>query len=48
LFLKPIDQGAFSVRLGFVFHKLYRLNTWRVFHAILDESLHLFTVSYRF
>jgi len=48
LFLQSIDQGAFSVRLGFVFHKLYRLNVWRVFHAILDESLHLFTVSYRF
>jgi SAM-dependent methyltransferase len=48
LFLQPIDRGAFRVRLGFVFHRLYRLSSWRVVHAILDESLHLFTVSYRF
>ncbi len=48
LFLKPIDKGAFRVRMGFVFHRLYRSNRWRVFHAMLDESLHLFTVDYRF
>jgi SAM-dependent methyltransferase len=48
LFLKPIDQGAFRLRFGFVFHRLYRLNRWRVFHAILDESFRLFTVSYSF
>jgi hypothetical protein len=38
----------FRVRLGFVFHRLYRASSWQIFHAILDETLHLFTVRYEF
>ena len=48
LYIKPIDRGVFKLRLGFVFHTLYRSSVWRVFHAILDETLHLFTICYGF
>jgi SAM-dependent methyltransferase len=49
LYLKP-TQNQTSTRLwpGFVFHKLYGLTGWQIFHAMLDETLHLFTVSYSF
>jgi SAM-dependent methyltransferase len=48
LFAKPINRETFRLRLGFVFQRLYQSSTWRVFHAILDETLHLFTVCYQF
>lgn len=46
LYVKPISKG--QVRLGFVFHKLYRFHRWQILHAILDETLHIFTVRYMF
>jgi len=36
------------LRLGFVFHRLYRTEVWQVLHAVLDETLHLFTIRYEF
>lgn len=49
LYVKPISKGKkFQVRLGFVFHKLYRFHRWQILHAILDETLHIFTVRYVF
>lgn len=48
LFVKPINRETFRFRLGFVFHRLYQSSTWRVFHALLDETLRLFTVHYQF
>jgi len=36
------------LRLGFVFHRLYRTGGWQVLHAVLDETLHLFTIRYEF
>ncbi len=47
LYLKPINKGK-SIRFGFLFHKLYKNNTWQIIHAILDEKFHLFTVTYDF
>ncbi len=37
-----------QVDLGFFFHKLYLLPQWRIMHAILDESFHLFTICYSY
>ena len=49
LYVKSLASGKqFRVRLGFVFHRLYRMTAWQICHAILDETLHLFTVHYEF
>ncbi|MGE5554705.1 MAG: class I SAM-dependent methyltransferase [Methanocella sp.] len=48
LFVKPIKAGLPPIRFGFVFHRLYRYDFWRIVHAILDEQFHLFTVQYDF
>jgi SAM-dependent methyltransferase len=49
LFVKPLKKGALPpIRFGFIFHRLYQLESWRVIHAILDEKFHLFTVQYDF
>ncbi|HSV49538.1 MAG TPA: class I SAM-dependent methyltransferase, partial [Candidatus Acidoferrales bacterium] len=48
LFVKPIKAGLPPIRFGFFFHRLYRLESWRIIHAILDEKLHLFTIQYDF
>ncbi len=49
LYMKSIQNGALPpIRFGFLFHRLYRFQTWRLLHAILDEKLHLFTVKYDF
>lgn len=49
LFVKPISQGALPpLRFGFLFHRLYQHQTWKLLHAILDEQFHLFTVRYDF
>lgn len=48
LYVKPIKKGLPPLRFGFLFHRLYRLSSWRVMHAILDEKFHLFTVQYDF
>jgi SAM-dependent methyltransferase len=49
LYLQRIGNGERrQLRFGFIFHRLYRLTSWQIFHAILDETLHLFTVSYSF
>jgi SAM-dependent methyltransferase len=49
LFVKSLDYRKGSkVNLGFIFHKLYRLPQWQIIHAILDESFHLFTVTYSY
>lgn len=49
LYAKPIDKGILPpIRFGFIFHRLYQHNTWQILHAILDETMHLFTVSYSF
>ncbi len=36
------------ISFAFVFHRLYKFNVWKILHAILDETFHLFTVSYCF
>jgi SAM-dependent methyltransferase len=46
LYVKPVNKT--TLRLGFIFHRLYQHPVWQVFHAILDESFHLFTVRYDF
>ena len=49
LYVKPISKGALPpIRFGFIFNRLYKLETWQVLHAIIDEKLHLFTVRYDF
>jgi SAM-dependent methyltransferase len=49
LYVRPTCKWrSLSLRLGYVFHRLYTLSAWRVWHAILDETLHLFTVQYAF
>jgi ubiquinone/menaquinone biosynthesis C-methylase UbiE len=49
LCVKSIKNGALPpIRLGFIFHHLYKHQSWQVIHAILDEKLHLFTVQYDF
>ena len=49
LYVRPINfRKRFKIQFGFIFHRLYRSNKWRVVHAILDETLHLFTVNYTF
>jgi SAM-dependent methyltransferase len=49
LYVKPIKKDAIvSLRFGFIFHKLYRSQTWRILHALLDEKLHLFSVKYEY
>jgi ubiquinone/menaquinone biosynthesis C-methylase UbiE len=49
LFIKSLDYRKGSrLNLGFVFHKLYRLPQWQIVHAILDETFHLFTVTYSY
>jgi SAM-dependent methyltransferase len=49
LCVKSLGGGdRFQFRLGFVFHRLYRTSVWQILHAILDESLHLFSVRYEF
>ena len=48
LYVKPIKKSLPPIRFGFIFHRLYRHQTWRVIHAVLDEKLHLFTVKYDF
>jgi SAM-dependent methyltransferase len=46
LYIQPL--GKARLRLGFIFHKLYRYQRWQILHAILDEKFHLFTVKYEF
>jgi SAM-dependent methyltransferase len=49
LYVRSLGDGKqFRVRLGFVFHRLYHTSDWQTLHAILDETLHLFTVRYEF
>ncbi|MCW3996526.1 MAG: class I SAM-dependent methyltransferase [Candidatus Bathyarchaeota archaeon] len=47
LYLKRIRVNQ-QLHLGFLFHRLYRLTAWKIMHAILDETFHLFTVNYEF
>jgi SAM-dependent methyltransferase len=49
LYVKRIGNGKrVRISFGFIFHRLYGLPAWQVLHAIIDETLHLFTVSYSF
>ncbi len=49
LYVKPLKKGALPpFRFGFLFHRLYKTQTWQIVHAILDEKFHLFTVRYNF
>jgi SAM-dependent methyltransferase len=49
LFVKSLDYRKGSrLNLGFVFHKLYGFPKWQIMHAILDETFHLFTVTYSY
>ncbi len=48
LYVKPISKGERAVRFGFIFHRLYKLSTWQILHAILDETFGLFTVRYSY
>jgi SAM-dependent methyltransferase len=48
LYLQAIDKKRNIIPFNFVFHKLYRLTAWQIFHAILDETFHLFTVCYSY
>lgn len=45
LYMRPKVAGWLNPCFGFLSHKLYRSHIWRIMHAILDETLHLFTVS---
>lgn len=49
LYVKPISKTTMPpFRFGFIFHRLYKHQTWQILHAILDEKLHLFTVNFEF
>ncbi len=48
LYVRPIDKTSPKLRFGFIFHRLYKTTTWKIIHAILDEKLHLFTITYDF
>jgi SAM-dependent methyltransferase len=48
LFIRPVVRDRIRLRLGFVFNRLYQCRRWRILHAILDETLHMFTVHYAF
>jgi SAM-dependent methyltransferase len=48
LYVKPLNCALPPIRMGFVFHRLYKHKSWRLIHAILDEKFHLFTVQYDF
>jgi SAM-dependent methyltransferase len=49
LYLKSLKDGALPpIRFGFIFHRLYKHNSWQIIHAILDEKFRLFTVQYDF
>ncbi len=49
LHVKSLKNGALPpIRFGFIFHRLYKFQTWQIIHAILDEKFHLFTVRYDF
>ncbi len=49
LYVKPLNNGALPpLRFGFIFHRLYKLRSWQLVHAVLDELFHIFTVSYCF
>jgi SAM-dependent methyltransferase len=47
LYIKS-KTGKRQISFGFVFHRLYKLSKWRIMHAILDETLHLFTICYSY
>ncbi|MDR1993571.1 MAG: class I SAM-dependent methyltransferase [Nitrososphaerota archaeon] len=46
IYLHAIDSQRFIIPFNFVFQKLYLLTAWKLFHAIVDEKLHIFTVTY--
>jgi SAM-dependent methyltransferase len=48
LLIKPITDSDRAIRFGFIFQNLYRLTSWQIIHAILDETFHLFTVTYSY
>jgi SAM-dependent methyltransferase len=49
LYIKPINKATMPpFRFGFLFHRLYKYPSWQIIHAILDEKLHLFTISFEF
>jgi SAM-dependent methyltransferase len=49
LYVKPLKNGGLPpFRFGFLFHRLYKHQSWQILHAILDEKFHLFTVTYDF
>ena len=49
LYIKQIEKRSkMTLRLGFIFHKLYRIKKWQILHAILDERFGLFTIKYEF
>jgi len=49
LYIRPIsNKKGCKFQFGFVFHRLYRLNVWRILHAIIDETMNLFSVHYKF
>jgi SAM-dependent methyltransferase len=49
LYVKSLKNGALPpIRFGFIFHRLYKHQTWQIIHAILDEEFHLFTIQYNF
>jgi SAM-dependent methyltransferase len=48
LFVKPTGAGLQKFGLGFVFHRLYRFRSWQLLHAMVDEIVHAFTVTFSF
>jgi len=48
LFVKPTGNGRQKFVFGFVFHWLYRFRSWQLFHAMIDEIAHLFTLTFSF
>jgi SAM-dependent methyltransferase len=48
LYVQAINKNRKIMNLNVVFQRLYRLPAWKIFHAILDETFHIFTVSYSY
>ena len=48
LHARPCRWRKLNLLLGSIFRRLYLVSGWRILHAILDETLGLFTVRYVF
>ncbi len=48
LFVKPTGNSRKNFVLSFFFHRLYRFRTWQLLHAMIDETVHAFTLTFSF